>query len=67
MQAGCAPAAAHLQPSDHHPPGNGKPADTPHLCICSYSSARQQGITQRQGQWGPYIGAAEAAPLQLPL
>lgn len=69
MQAACPLAAAHFQPSDHCPPGSGKPADTPYLCICSYSSARQRRITQRQGQWGPDTALTRMlpAPLQLPL
>jgi len=69
MQAACSPAAAHLQPSDHHSPGNVKSADTPHLCICSYSPASQQGITHKQGQWGRHTALAEMlpAPLQLSL
>ncbi len=69
MQAARSLAAAHLQPSDHHPPGNGSPAYTPHLCICSYSSASLRAITHRQGQWGPPIALAQMlpAPLQLSL
>ena len=69
MQAACSLAAAHLQPSDHHPPGNGKPADTPHLCISSDSPASQREITQGQRQWGCHTAHAQMllAPLQFPL